>query len=210
MKSFSIFASLCVAALLASCSEKNEFIGQWEASAPANIVEYVPGAATALSQMQIDFANGADQKSGPVQFTSTMNITQPVSGDTSFVEPYEVSIAATSSVSGTWSRLKDDDDDLALSFDMSTLNVKVDPHGVTFSQNLLTGAQQPVVDSLTAATAQRWKGIIENAVAAQLSTFATIEDVDTHSDKNVLTFEVKVPGQKDDMKYAFRRLLGSE
>lgn len=201
--------ALGAVAAMASCSKTPEFLGQWVSSAPVSLKGEIPAASQATAQLTFDFSTGTERKSGPVMLTSDIDLTQPVSGDSSFVSPYEVSVAATASVNGTWTYASDDDDELVLSFDMSTLNVVVDPHGVTFSQNLLTGTQQPVLDSLTTVTAERWKAQVKGAVTQQLSRFSMVDDVEVSDNRNVLTFEVR-GDDGHDVKCAFRRVLVGE
>lgn len=198
--------ALVTAGALTSCSG-NDFLGQWASSAPVAMQDAVPAASRAVAEYTFDFSQGADSKSsGPVMISATMDLTQPVQGDSMSIDsPYEVSVAATASVSGTWNLASDDDDELVLAFDMSTVNVVVDPHGVTFSQNVLTGLQQPMLDSLTTATAEAWKAQITAAFKNKLSEFAMLDDVEVSDNKNILTFETKQVGHKT--KYAFRREL---
>lgn len=131
-----------------------------------------------------------------------------VDNDTTIQVPYQVNVAAATSVTGDWNYTEAGDDDLVLTFDMSSLSVEVDPDGVTFSQDLLTGAQQPVIDSLTAVTAERWKTEITTAIKNRLAAFATIHDVDVEDEGNTMTFEAKANGQKE--KYTFRRVIVAE
>ena len=72
------------------------------------------------------------------------------------------------------------------------MQVNVDPNGVTFSQNLLTGAQQPMVDSLTSVTADRWRTAIRTAAAKQFFSFTKLDDVKVVND--ILSCEA---GKKD-------------
>lgn len=197
--------AVAATAAMASCSGKPEFIGEWTSASPENITASIPAASRATSQLTLDFAeSNADKKEGQVTLSSVIDLTQPVQPDSNIVEPYEVSVAATATVNGSWFRA--DDDELVLSFDMSSMNVAVDPHGVSFSANVLTGSQQPMLDSLTAVTMERWKGEITRAFGEHMAQFGMIEDVEVSDGRNVLTFEVKVPGEHD-RKYALRRVL---
>ncbi len=200
-----LIAAAAAAALMASCSDNPKFIGQWTSTAPYDMAQDLP-VSIAGAQLTLDFAAGEQSKSaGPVTLSSVIDLTQPVQGDTAFVEPYEVSVTANSTVAGTWMTV-DDDDDLVLSFDLATLNVNVDNDGVAFSQNILTGAQQPLLDSLTAATSQRWQSLLTTAVKRQLAEFAQLEDVEVTNKGNLLSFEIKVKGGHD-RKLTFNRLL---
>ncbi|MDE6270190.1 MAG: hypothetical protein K2M12_04965, partial [Muribaculaceae bacterium] len=80
-------------------------------------------------------------------------------------------------INGRWSYEDGEDDDILLFLDNNTLTVKIDPNGVTFSQNLLTGAQQPMVDSLSTATADRWRAAIRAAASRQFFEYTKLDDV---------------------------------
>lgn len=206
MKKFIPFiAAASVAAVMVSCSGNPKFVGQWASTAPYSMARDLP-VSIADAQLTLDFGIGEESTStGPVTLSSVIDLTQPVEADTTFSQAYEVSVTANSTVTGTW-LLADDDDDVVLSFDMSTLSVSVDTDGVAFSQNLLTGAQQPVLDSLTTVTAQRWQSLLTAAVKRQLADFAELDDVEVSDNGNILTFEIKTDA-KHDRKLTFNRLL---
>ena len=142
----------------------------------------------------IDFNAPKGAKSGTVTLSTVIEATQPVQAGTlvGFADPYEVSVTGTASISGRWSYEDSDDDDILLFLDNSTMQVNVDPNGVTFSQNLLTGAQQPMVDSLTSVTADRWRTAIRTAAAKQFFSFTKLDDVKVVND--ILSCEA---GKKD-------------
>lgn len=129
-----------------------------------------------------------------VTISAVIDATQPVQAGSlaGFNDPYEVSVAATASISGRWSYEDKDDDDILIYLDNKTMQVNVDPNGVTYSQNLLTGAQQPTVDSLTTVTVERWRSAIRNAASKQFFDFTKLDDVKVVND--ILTFEV---GKRD-------------
>lgn len=206
MKKFIPFiAAASVVAVMVSCSGNPKFVGQWASTAPYSMARDLP-VSIADAQLTIDFGIGEESTStGPVTLSSVIDLTQPVEADTTFSRAYEVSVTANSTVTGIW-LLADDDDDVVLSFDMSTLSVSVDTDGVAFSQNLLTGAQQPVLDSLTTLTAQRWQSLLTAAVKRQLADFAELDDVEVSDNGNILTFEIKTDA-KHDRKLTFNRLL---
>ncbi|MCM1035799.1 MAG: hypothetical protein NC406_00535 [Bacteroides sp.] len=184
-----------LAAGLASCSGDDAFVGSWTAAAPVSLQADIPAASSATSLMSLDFTRG-DSGNG-VYLSSLINATQPVVADSlsGAVEPYEVSVSATAGVRGTWTR--SGDDDLLLAFDMSSLKVEVDPAGVMFSQNMLTGAGQPAVDSLTARTAAIWQRQIERAVRGSLIRYSRLEDVEVDRDRTTLQFEIKNAAGRD-------------
>ncbi len=195
--------SICGALLLASCSSRDQFIGTWTATAPTDITAKVPAAATASSLISINFLDNAQKDGGSVALSSILDISQAVDGDSiSMNRPYEVNVVGTATVGGTWTFKDDDHDELLLSFDLSSLNVNIDNNGVTYTQNILTGAQQPQLDSLTAATISAWKQEISRVMRADLSRFSVLDDVEVTNKGQVLTFEIQSP----ETKLHFRRV----
>lgn len=195
MKIYPILAVSAIALALAStaCSHHTDINGAWT-STPTRIADDIAVASEATSVLSIDFNAPKGAKSGTVTISTVIDATQPVQGGTlaGFAEPYEVSVAATASISGRWSYEDSDDDDILLFLDNSTLQVNVDPNGVTYSQNLLTSAQQPMVDSLTNVTVERWRSAIRNAATKQFFEFTKLDDVKIVND--ILSCEV---GKRD-------------
>lgn len=182
MKNNVILGAALMLLATAACSKHNDINGAWT-STPTNI-DNMAYAASATGVTTIDFDAAKGAASGPVTLTMVIDATQPVdSGATDgFSAPYEISVTGTATISGRWSYEDGDDDDILLFLDNSSLKVNVDPNGVTFSQNLLTGAQQPVVDSLTNVTAERWRSAMRTVAAKQFFEFTKLDDVKISND----------------------------
>lgn len=185
---------LALSATITSCSKKTDFVGVWTATTPEDITTSVPAASSATSLVSISFVEDATKKDGgSVALSSIINVNQPLQGSLAGTDiPYEVNVAATASLGGTWIFEEDSDDDLLLSLDLSTLKVNVDNNGVTFTQNMLTGAQQPQIDSLTAITAELWKNQLRQAMTKEFSRFKKIDDIKVHKGQ-ILTLEIENP-----------------
>lgn len=183
-------------ASLTSCNKQAEFQGDWTATAPLDLTTLIPEADHVSSLMSISFIDDSKVNGGPVMLSCILSVEQAVkTPEATLNEPYEVSVAATASVSGEWMYKDDDKDELLLALDQNTLQVNVDQNGVTFSQNLLTGAQQPEVDSLTAVTVQAWKKAITKAMTSEMQRFSYLDDVQVKQKGTILTFEVENPKQ---------------
>ena len=187
MKIYPILTVAAIALVAGACSHRADINGAWT-STPVRVAD------DATSVLSIDFNAPKGAKSGTVTLSTVIEATQPVQAGTlvGFADPYEVSVTGTASISGRWSYEDSDDDDILLFLDNSTMQVNVDPNGVTFSQNLLTGAQQPMVDSLTSVTADRWRTAIRTAAAKQFFSFTKLDDVKVVND--ILSCEA---GKKD-------------
>lgn len=192
MKSKTLFinasAAIVLSAGITSCSGK-DISGTW--AGQTSRLDNVPSAATASALNTFDFSPVDKQtKQGDVNISSLINVTQavqPIQSTLSY--PYEVNIAATATISGKYVFEKDDDDDILITFDPASMNVVVDPDGVSFSQNLLSGLEQPELDSLTQATIASWKAELSRAMLINFNRFSKISDIEIHHG-NTLTCEV--------------------
>lgn len=198
----SFFGALTVLGALiciSSCSRTDRFAGEWMGT-PTRMMG-IPGASDATSTISIDFAPSSDvRRGGDVLMSATIDVSQAVTGsDISPDAPYQVDVAATASIRGRYVAEDDDDDDILLHLDPSTLQVNVDPAGVTFSENILTGLQRPALDSLTTQTVDAWRVLITSAIRDEFYKYQKIDDIKVHHG-DMLSCEVA------DRDYTFRRV----
>ena len=192
---FSLAALSVAIVTLLSCSRSERFAGQWQGNAQTIQIQ---NASNASATVTIDFAPAAGQNgSGNVNISAVINASQPATSN-GIDHAYQANIVATASISGRYAAEDKDYDDIILSLDPSTFSVNVDPDGVSFAQNAFTGAEQPMLDSLTTVTAERWRQYITPAVRDLFNSYTTIEDIEVHNN-DILKFEI---GHKD---YVFNR-----
>lgn len=175
---FSVIATLGIIAAVSSCAQTERFAGTWQ-SHPERM-ENVPGAAYATSTISIDFAPSASDKTrGDVDIMAVMEVQQMVESSSSIIEqPYQTNITATATIKGLYTR--DGDDDVTISLDASSLKVNVDPSGVSFSENLVTGTERPQLDSLTASAAEKWRLILTTAIRDRFNSYRKIDNIKVH------------------------------
>lgn len=198
----SFFGALTVLGALifiSSSSRTDRFAGEWMGT-PTRMMD-IPGASDATSTISIDFAPSADvRRGGDVLMSATIDVSQAVTGSVISPDaPYQVDVAATASIRGRYVAEDDDDDDILLHLDPSTLQVNVDPAGVTFSENVLTGLQRPTLDSLTMQTVDAWRVLITSAIRDEFYKYQKIDDIKVHHG-DMLSCEVA------DRDYTFRRV----
>lgn len=187
-------------ASLASCDSRDDVVGTWQGTSTR--IDDINAAVDGSMSTTIEFTgeNGKQSdRSGTITITALIDTNQPVSSSNSgLMQPYEVSVAATASITGDWTYEDRDDDDIIVSLAPESLNVRIDPDGVTFSQDILTGNERPVLDSLTAATSAAWKRSLTAAMRVEFAKYQKISDVKVK--KNILSCEI------DDRDYSFRRV----
>lgn len=190
-----ILAGISVATLcIASCSNSDKVVGTWQSTAPVDISRQLQAGGTATAANTITF-DSLEGRTGQVTITSLIDITQPVVGNPMLESGYEVSIAATATIQGVWSYEDSEKDDIVIAFNPNSFKVDVDPAGVTFRQNIVTGAQDPVNDSITAETANLWYRAISTAMRHEFMRYSRLDDIKM-KDKNTLKFEISDPEQE--------------
>lgn len=179
---FSVIATLGIIAAVSSCTNTNRFAGTWLGN-PERL-DNVSDAANATATLTLDFApDASDSKRGVVDIMAVMEVSQAVSGIPADMNvPYQTNITATASINGQYVFEDGDDDDIIVSFDPTSLKINVDPDGVTFSENLISDTERPVLDSLTAATADHWRVILTSAIRDRFNKYRKIEDIKVHHD----------------------------
>ena len=201
MKIFSaLFSAATFAAFIvlsSACSNGTPYAGAWQGN-PERLD--IPEASDASATVTVDFSPNADKKnSGIVNLSAVIEVEQPLSGTEFGAETYQTSIAATASITGRYVSEDDDDDDIVVSFDPASMVVNVDHSGVTFSQNILSGMQQPMLDSLTTATAEQWRIALTPRIRDLFNRYHTIDDIKIHH-QDIMSCEIA------DRDYTFRRV----
>ena len=198
-KILSSILPLVAVALLSSCDSRPDVIGTWTGT-PTRI-DNISAACDANATYSISFTSDSENpRSGEVVISAVIDANQPVEAENSSIDrPYEVSVAATAVITGQWAYEEDDDEDIVLTLDPQSLRVNVDPHGVTFSNDVLTGTQQPMIDSLSNATAAAWQKSITKAMSDRFYQLNKISDIKVNN--GIMSCEVR------DRDYTLRRAM---
>lgn len=200
-KYFALFAGAAfLAVAMSSCSKNDEFVGSWQSVSPVDITRQLPEAANGTSLVSVTFGPNTGQ-GGDFEMSSLVEATQGIVENPGYVAGYEVSVAATATISGKWMYEPGEDDDLIINFDQNSFKVDVDKDGVTFRQNQIDGVQEPVTDSLTTVTVNLWKQQISSAMRKEFNRYTRINDVKV-KDSSTLKFEIDNPEQT----FVFRKI----
>ena len=176
--SITVIMTMIAAIAISSCGDRPDIVGSW--SGMPSRIDGISAASNADATISITFFadDNSDNDSGSLMISALIDADQPVSGPESFNNsPYEVSVAATATIKGNWTFEDHEDDDVLITLDPNTLAVNVDPNGVTFSSDILTGTQQPQLDSLTTATADMWKQSIAKSIGNSFYNIRKISDI---------------------------------
>lgn len=180
-----LFCGLSVAAI--SCSEKPSYRGTWESITPENELTSFPGATTATSRTSLTFGEATDDGAGDVELTNDYTIvrTAPTADGS---RTLTLNIDAKGLVKGKWTPDVDDEDDLLLNFDHSTLEITIDGDKVTLASDT-TGLAPERVDSLRTAVTDMVRQQLRTAMTASANLYSVISDVEVSKDGKTLGFE---------------------
>ena len=161
--------------LLGACSGEQKFIGEWKSNNPENVMLIQHSGNVASAVTTIEFKRGPKNSDGDVVFSTVYEISLPDSVGN------PVSITGNCRADGKWELDVDDDDDLLMSYDYSS--IKIDMAG----------------DSLMSA---RVRPDVERIFRDNLTLYSVAEDVEVNRDKTILSMEVGSP----DKKVYFKRV----
>lgn len=186
-------------AAFSSCNERKDLAkkveGEW-ASAPVKLANDASGQSTTVDNVifSIDPATG---EGGTVQISSMISLRRPAGTPASPFGPYEVSVAARSSVSGTWKAV--DDDEIRIALDYATFDVSVDPDMVDLVSNPLAGTEHAAIDSIRPQMVKFYNAELTRMMESYYSGFADIDDVKSLDNGSTLKMEIA------DRDYVFTR-----
>lgn len=176
---FGCIAVLFGITIVSSCTNTEPIEGSWQGT-PTSLI--IPYSADATSTTTLSFVPEGNGKKGDVDISLVIDVRQATDdiGNEAGEVPFEANVTATATAKGSYIFDSDDDDDLIIVLDHSSFNVNVDPSGVMFGTNVTTGQPQAVLDSLSAATADKWRSIIGQSARSEMERYSKIEDIKVH------------------------------
>ena len=170
---------LAIGSLLVACSNSEarfakEIPGVWQGTPEAisdnsaistsiiDTYEFSPASMTANETL-----------TGAVTVSGMVNVSTQVV-DSAFVEPIQLSAAAHTTISGTWTVV--DDDEIALSMDVASLVVDVDPKAVAANGSSMVMGN-PATDALNPEVRARIAEGIKQALSVRYASLRHMDDV---------------------------------
>ncbi len=181
MKSFITSACLFAAFALVSCNDNarlaSEVQGTWTGT-PENFTDNSVVTATILETF--DFVSDGTviakgSHGGSVVIVGMITASTQVVADAGLVEPLSLTATAKSTISGTWTVI--DDDEIALSLNLQSLAVDVDPSTLVVEGNVLTGNDTPKIDSIRPSVAATIGASMKRALENRYASFRHLDDV---------------------------------
>lgn len=189
-----------VALAMTACSSHPDVEGSWMGQPTKLAQTGTPDVSGILANSQVMttmvFApSESDSSKGSVTLMSDISVMDAIGPNDLILQTYELSVSATAAISGTYQFT--DEDDMAIALDNNTLTVKVDPSAVTFNANMVTGGQDPQLDTIKPQLAQSYTVSIGTEMQAYYATFQRVDDIHVHD--GMLTCEI------NDRDYTFRK-----
>lgn len=181
MKNFITTACLFAALALVSCNDNarlaSEVQGAWTGT-PENFTDNSVVTATILETF--DFVSDGTviakgSHGGSVVIAGMITASTQVVADAGLVEPLSLTATAKSTISGTWTVI--DDDEIALSLNLQSLAVDVDPSTLVVEGNVLTGNDTPKIDSIRPSVAATIGASMKRALENRYASFRHLDDV---------------------------------
>ena len=124
------------------------------------------------------FTAGDEQtgpKGGNITITGNVSSTIPVASDNPATGQASISVAATTSIQGTWVAI--DDDEISLNLDSRTIQVKIDPDAVMVTNDLMSESGNQAIDSLSTQVISGITRQIHSAIEMRYMSIRHLDDV---------------------------------
>lgn len=189
--------------LLGACTHLPQIAGTWQGQ-PAPF--YTRGANIAIGKNtqslvtnQVTFTPTAENAAdGTITLDGEVLLQEELPCCEGIIEPYQLNVSATASVTGKYHF--DDDDEVIVILNMNSLDVIVDPDAVVYSEDMVTTKQLPNIDSLRPALAVKYQQRLVSAFKSDYARIQKINDINISDQGDILSCEI---GDRD---YTLRRV----
>lgn len=171
------------AAMLAfsSCNEKaklaDRVTGTWSGQAERVKTPETTGHQTTTTVTRIySFKTDPGSKTGgTLQAAAYFTVESGTGLQAAGTQPIAVTIEGNATITGHWEAI--DDDEIAVSFDTNSLDVKVDPDAIELQYDIATGQSYSVSDSIKPRLTQSVARSMKNVMTHNVFNFGKIDDI---------------------------------
>lgn len=184
-------SAVCACLALAACSSDAPFVGSWIADSPVDITAGIPGSLQSTSTIGLDFKEHQQKGTGTMEMTFDLKVAEPVMVPDA---TGQIVIPAKASIEGTWTYDVDEQDDVLIHFNESTIKVDIDTTAVKY-----VGIHPAKADSLLAPVMASVRAKAKHYVISELARFTVINDISVSTDGSSMALEVSNPDA--DMRF---------
>jgi len=201
-------AAIAASLTLTSCSDDKYISGQW-LSGDSKIFLNDQSLADVDVTSRLTFTpDEKDGRQGVISIVSDVVVRDEISTLDSLDLKYEVTITGQTSISGTYAYEDDEDDEIIIHLDRSTLKTVVNPQAVTYGQNIVTDSLMPQVETLDRKQiATVYQAQIHRAILDDYAKYTKLSDVKIS--KSLMSCEIK-DKDANERDFTFRRIEAAE
>ncbi|MCM1449618.1 MAG: hypothetical protein NC082_04705 [Clostridiales bacterium] len=181
MKLTTTLIATAVILSLTSCNEKaqlaSQINGTWSGQAERVTTPETTGhqTTTTVTRMYTFNIDPGSKTGGTIDAVAYFSVESGTELQAAGTQPIAVTIEGNATICGRWEAI--DDDELAVTFDSSTLAVNVNPDAIELEYNIDTQQSFSVADSIKPQLAQQVTRSMKNVMNHNVFNFAKIEDV---------------------------------
>ena len=146
--------------------------GKWTGN-PEKMLD--TGAASASMVRTLEFTKGAADTEGSVTMTAMITVENTMQSNDSIVTPLQITASGVATITGVYQA--QDDGELTISLDATSMNVNVDPDAVKLNYNIATATSAPLVEKLKPGAAILATQQINRAAQNAFSNITEIDDI---------------------------------
>lgn len=183
---FSLIALTAILATLAGCrtaaSLARQAEGDWSGT-PLKMDKKTVADGTFIPMFR--FERSESQSGGQMEFSAQMSVTMPVNAPIDSLGTTAVSATASgiATARGVWTA--DDDDELKLTFDLSTLVINMNPEVEFELANIWTSTDVPTSRNVSEPVRRAFIAQMTDGITKALRDLDDIDDI--HIDQNLMT-----------------------
>ncbi len=179
-------AAVALACVCSSCNRFKALPGLWTGT-PAMLSNPGQPSSTAITSIEFNAAEG-NKRSGEVVLRALVNMeSATVPQFDGMVVSYALTATASAVIDGKYNIV--DDDEILLSLDPASLEVKVSPAAVKYRPGTFSDEQLPIIDSLMPDAAQHLASVIRPLISQEFYKYSKLDDVKIEHN-TILTFEI--------------------
>ena len=195
-KILQLIPAIALVLMASSCDSKSKLAkdinGTW-ASSPERLSDNVGNSSSIIRILEFDKL--PDKNGGTLIMSGLISVNSALPQGDAIDNPISFTASGVATISGEWT--VEDDDEITIFLDGSTMKIDVDPDGIVLDYNVLTGTSAPDTTTVKPVLAQMVKKAISGGVETKFFNARKIDDIKIKD--NMMSCEI------DDYDITLRR-----